>query len=447
MDSNAMSTRKRCLKIRVCVLVGFTLGSFVGAKICYSQENKPEYRGVSGAEVRNEFGKRKSGKDAWTVGMGDWLIVEASNLDGWLYASVKDGYFPNQEWFDPDGLKAIANLDLKTLYEKTRLTEDNPESGQLRQVRESVEKMLSDVKQGLYLQLGPARLRHLHAEDPLIKQAANGIFRFAFRMRETTEDRTEWNKLRSIHTPLRPISISLAFEIKGVTHTLRTKLGSSLESGSAGRPEDQFYFRVFSWSSVVAIGLAYLVALLMFYFCAAAPNLLRDQNAPLRDGRHIFSLSRCQLAWWFFVIFLAWSLLLVITHSADTLNKTALILLGIGSGTALTGAVAGNVKESLRKDGEKKLSEEELNLADRPKAFRKGGFAFLYDLLSDTDTVGFHRFQLVVWNVILGVIFVFWTWTDFAMPEFDSTILGLLGISAATFVGMKMTVREIDKKA
>jgi hypothetical protein len=144
---------------------------------------------------------------------------------------------------------------------------------------------------------------------------------------------------------------------------------------------------------------------------------------------------------------LAWSLLLVITHSADTLNKTALILLGIGSGTALTGAVAGNVKESLRKDGEKKLSEEELNLADRPKAFRKGGFAFLYDLLSDTDTVGFHRFQLIVWNVILGVIFVFWTWTDFAMPEFDSTILGLLGISAATFVGMKMTVREIDKKA
>jgi hypothetical protein len=105
MDSNAMSTRKRRLKIRFCVLIGFTLGSFVGAKICYSQENKPEYRGVSAAEVRNEFGKRKSGKDAWIVGMGDSLIVDASNLDGWLYASVKDGYFPNQEWFDPRWIK------------------------------------------------------------------------------------------------------------------------------------------------------------------------------------------------------------------------------------------------------------------------------------------------------------------------------------------------------
>ena len=440
-----MTKKTLRLETHVCAIVGCALASFVGVKVCCSQENKPEYRGVSAAEVRNEFGKTKSGESARIVGMGDWLIVEANNLDGWLYASVKDGYFPNQEWFDPDGLKAIANIDLGTLYEKTSLKEDTPESRVLRQVRESVEKMLSDVKQGLYLQLGPARLRHLHAEDPLVKQDQNGIFPFAFRMRETSEDRTEWNKLRSIHTPLRPISISLAFEIKGVTHTLRTKLGSSLESFNAGSPEKQFYFEIFSWWSVAAVGLACVIALLVFYRCASAPNLLRDPDAPLRDGRHLYSLSRCQLAWWFFVILFSWSVLLVITHSADTVNRTALILLGIGTGTAVGGAFAGHVRDSLRDDGKKKLSELELNVADRPKAFRKGAGAFVYDLLSDTDTVGFHRFQLVVWNLILGGVFFWWTWSDFAMPEFSDTVLGLLGISAVTFFGVKMTVRGTEK--
>jgi hypothetical protein len=156
----------------------------------------------------------------------------------------------------------------------------------------------------------------------------------------------------------------------------------------------------------------------------------------------MFSLSRCQLAWWFFVILAAWGFLFVITHSPDTLSQTALILLGIGGGTALSGALAGNLKNHLRDEDAKKLSEVELDIAKRPRGFRTGVGAWLYDILSDTDTVGFHRFQLIVWNVVLGGVFLFWTWSDFAMPEFNATLLALLGLSAATFVGMKMAASQ-----
>jgi hypothetical protein len=37
---------------------------------------------------------------------------------------------------------------------------------------------------------------------------------------------------------------------------------------------------------------------------------------------------------------------------------------------------------------------------------------------------------------------MFETWADFTMPEFNATLLGLLGLSAATFVGMKMTPNQ-----
>lgn len=374
--------------------------------------------------------------------MGDRLIVNASNLDGWLYDSVKGGYFPKQEWFDPAAIKAIADIDLKTLYERSNLKEDNPQNQVFKEARDSVDRMLSDVKQRLYLQLGPARLRHLHAEDPLIRQNEKGLFCFVFPVRETPEDRAEWNKLRNIHRSLRPISISLAFDTEEVTHTLRTKLGSSLDTISAHRPEDQFYFRIFSHGSVLAVLGVYLLAFIVFWRFSGAPNLLRDPDAPLRSGRHMFSLSRCQLAWWFFVILAAWGFLFVITHSPDTLSQTALILLGIGGGTALSGALASNLKNRLRDEDAKKFSEVELDIAKRPRGFRTGVGAWLYDILSDTDTVGFHRFQLIVWNVVLGGVFLFWTWNDFAMPEFNATLLALLGLSAATFVGMKMAASQ-----
>ena len=61
----------------------------------------------------------------------------------------------------------------------------------------------------------------------------------------------------------------------------------------------------------------------------------------------------------------------------------------------------------------------------------------LEDILSDADGVSFHRFQMVVWTVILGGVFVYEVWATVAMPEFDAQLLWLQGISAGTYLGLK----------
>ena len=83
----------------------------------------------------------------------------------------------------------------------------------------------------------------------------------------------------------------------------------------------------------------------------------------------------------------------------------ALNLLGIGSATFLGGAIVGNIRATGTD-----LSKE--TVPPRPKLFQARATAWLYDELADKDGVGFHRFQLVVWKVVLGMVFLYQTWID-----------------------------------
>jgi len=60
------------------------------------------------------------------------------------------------------------------------------------------------------------------------------------------------------------------------------------------------------------------------------------------------------------------------------------------------------------------------------------------DLLTDNGSVSFHRFQMCVWTLVLGIIFITEVWTNMAMPDFNATLLGLMGVSAGTFIGFKI---------
>lgn len=60
------------------------------------------------------------------------------------------------------------------------------------------------------------------------------------------------------------------------------------------------------------------------------------------------------------------------------------------------------------------------------------------DILSDGQGVSFHRFQMAVWSVVLGLVFVYEVITRLAMPEFSATLLGLMDLSAGTFLGFKI---------
>jgi hypothetical protein len=65
---------------------------------------------------------------------------------------------------------------------------------------------------------------------------------------------------------------------------------------------------------------------------------------------------------------------------------------------------------------------------------------FIHDVLTDSEGVNLHRFQLFTWTIVLGAIFVYEVWRSLTLPEFDATLLSLMGISSGTYLGFK--VRE-----
>lgn len=69
----------------------------------------------------------------------------------------------------------------------------------------------------------------------------------------------------------------------------------------------------------------------------------------------------------------------------------------------------------------------------------KGEFEGLFkDILSDANGISFHRFQIMIWTIDLGIIFVVEVYQSLAMPTFNTTLMGMLGLSAGTYLGLKI---------
>ena len=213
------------------------------------------------------------------------------------------------------------------------------------------------------------------------------------------------------------------------------------------------------------------MALVAFFWLVKATEILQDVNAPLRpDGQSPYSLARVQMAFWFFLVVAAWFLLFLVTKDIDTLTGSVLILMGISAGTAVGSAIVdagtaidasermrnvvadpkalgqrvNELRDSLAKtrtrvtvsdaeqDGasaEFKRLAAELTLAESQEMFfrRRPWLRVIYDLLGDDGHISFHRFQVAVWTLVLGFVFVIRVLSELAMPEFSATVLGLMG--------------------
>src|SRR5436309_9407204 len=104
----------------------------------------------------------------------------------------------------------------------------------------------------------------------------------------------------------------------------------------------------------------------------------------------------------------------MINDVLDTITESVLALIGIGAATAIGATMIDKSKGSAREVSPSR--------------------GFLTDLLSDDDGISFHRFQMFVWTLVLGVIFVASVYKNLSMPEFSTTLLGLMGISSGTYV-------------
>lgn len=182
---------------------------------------------------------------------------------------------------------------------------------------------------------------------------------------------------------------------------------------------------IFEWWASGAVALVLLVWGAMVYL-GARSALVRDAGAPgVPLAQRTFSLAKVQMAWWFAIIFASFVFLWMVTGETPAISAQALMLLGISSAT--TAASMGVNGPRVGADGVKDV--------------------FFGDLLSDADGITIHRFQMVVMTIALGLVFLSHVAQQLTMPEFDASLITLMGISAATYVGLKIPEKKTDGDA
>ena len=125
--------------------------------------------------------------------------------------------------------------------------------------------------------------------------------------------------------------------------------------------------------------------------------------------------------------------------------------------TAIPGVIAAGTKIEVIKsgfsgtegpitlpDGSLIFTETQANRITKiDKALNQESEGFWKDLLTDVDGISLHRFQIVVWTLVLGFIFLVSVYKTLAMPEFGGTLVALMGISAGTYIGFKFPEKQV----
>jgi len=166
------------------------------------------------------------------------------------------------------------------------------------------------------------------------------------------------------------------------------------------------------------------VSLAIFIYLCRTTSLVRSGTHPVPNLRP-YSLSLFQMSFWFFLVIASYVFMWLITDELDTITDSILALIGIGAATAL-GATLIDQKKAAPAPNE-------------PGGTTKG---FLNDVVSDPDGVSLHRFQMFVWTLVLGVIFIGSVYKNLEMPQFSATLLGLMGISSGTYLGFKVPEKK-----
>lgn len=182
--------------------------------------------------------------------------------------------------------------------------------------------------------------------------------------------------------------------------------------------------------------LVLLILFLIFYFLAKKSEILRDsisdetsfkeeaQKNNIKNPRAPFSLSRTQFAFWTIIIVSSFFYLVISNgFKVPAIDNVNLILLGISMGTS---ALASTIDSSQQKNA-------------RHQNQPSGGF--LADILSDSQGVSIHRFQNVIWTLVVGIIYVVYVSSNKLLPgpeTITQQLLVLMGISSGTYLGLKI---------
>lgn len=241
------------------------------------------------------------------------------------------------------------------------------------------------------------------------------------------------------------------------------------------------------WYGVIAL-IVVVATFVVFLRLAQKTNIIREPGPkPVGAKLRPYSLGRAQMAFWFLLVYSAYVVVWLITGALDTITPSLLALIGISAGTGLSEALIDSGKNSesngrsqdlaaekrvLEQDisqlqaqvsqieSKPAMSPEDIGNRDalssrlynlrvrlsqinqetqtlRPVADSNVSRGFLRDVLSDGYGVSFHRFQILAWTIVLGIIFLSSIYNELTMPEFSASLLGLMGLSSGTYIGFK----------
>jgi hypothetical protein len=311
------------------------------------------------------------------------------------------------------------------------------------QAFQAYQRFFHEVKENLYLVLNNRKLRHVKARNPFDaghNENSITILALEFVLKQHPADKAEWDALYDGTTRFAPASVTVGCDLEGKSFVLDTEVQPAAANtaappeGGAATQHRGFALMTYGMGSMISgLGLV-AVAFLAFLYLASRTELVRDpEQAPRPDGLFPFSLSRCQMAFWFFLFAAAYIFLWVVKRQTDTLTDQCLVLLGISTGTTLGAAVLAKTANQAPLEAGSTPREPPATYLKRSKVQR-----FFEDILSDRNQITFHRFQMAVWTLIMGLVFVRSVCSDLQMPHFGTNELTLMGISAGTYIGFKI---------
>lgn len=250
--------------------------------------------------------------------------------------------------------------------------------------------------------------------DGITPQMTPGMDVLNYVVQRTDGSKAAWNALLGGPRAFtNSVSVSVGYDTEEV-------LASNADAVGLRVVQSPFWF----WTFVVAFGLAFVG----FLWLAWRTPIVKESSTVATESRP-YSLGRVQMAFWFFAVLGSFIFIWMLTGAIPPLSESALALIGISAATALGARVADttNAVALARKDPARAVA-----------ARARTSEGIVADLLMDADGYSFHRFQIAVWTIVLGVIFGWTVYTTLSMPEFGGTMLALMGISGGTYVGFKL---------
>ncbi len=221
-----------------------------------------------------------------------------------------------------------------------------------------------------------------------------------------------------------PLTVGLTVGESNVSQSFKMPTivngGSSTTNFPIIVPLRPILMRSIAWAALA--GVLWFIVLVALKTGTLRSSVPKDHPEITNWMESPWSASRVVFAWWLAISTGCYLFLWAMKAQMDVLSGSVPLLLGINGGTLLASSFVGSGKPLYKSR------------------------SFLEDIISEGGEAEISRLQMLVWNGVLGVIFIWQSLAEWIMPKFDDQLITLLGISATAYVGYKAAKTDSGTK-